>query len=339
VHQQVGARVRLEWAAEGVAALAPDCAVLVVVDVLSFTTSVDVALSRGARVLPLRSRDAAAVETARRAGAVLAAPSNLTGGAAADRRPNLGGTGGGTSAHAVAGGAGDGTSADPAAGETAGAVPADAAGGAGDGWTLRPASLRSLPAGLLLALPSPNGAMLSVAAAATGATVLAGCLRNATAVARAAVAVSGGGSIGVVPAGERWGVTSGPLRPALEDLLGAGAIVSALLTELDASGPPGRTPGREPGLAPGWTPGPAVGPGLAPGPGPGVGFVQVSVEARVAAAGFRAVRGELAGVLADCASGRELIAAGHRADVALAAELDVSAVAPVLVEGVYQPHD
>jgi 2-phosphosulfolactate phosphatase len=61
--------------------------------------------------------------------------------------------------------------------------------------------------------------------------VFAGCLRNASAVAAAVreIGVAGAGAIvGVVAAGERWHGDTGPLRPALEDLLGAGAILAAL---------------------------------------------------------------------------------------------------------------
>ncbi|MGW5053564.1 2-phosphosulfolactate phosphatase [Actinokineospora sp. NPDC004072] len=157
---QSGFDVRLEWGPDGVAALA-GCPVIVIVDVLSFTTSVDVAVGNGARVLPLPWRDERAAAAAREAGAVLA-------------------------------------------GE--------------DRWTLRPASLTDIPAGTFLALPSPNGATLSTLA--SGA-VFAGCLRNAPAVAKAAKAA--GGPIGVVAGGERW-PHDDALRPAVEDLLGAGAI-------------------------------------------------------------------------------------------------------------------
>src|SRR5262245_36246495 len=44
---------RCEWGAAGAAALAP-AAVTIVVDVLVFTTTVDVAVSRGAAILPYR---------------------------------------------------------------------------------------------------------------------------------------------------------------------------------------------------------------------------------------------------------------------------------------------
>ncbi len=71
--------------------------------------------------------------------------------------------------------------------------------------------------------------MLILLAAELGATVLAGCLRNAAATAAAFRAQSG--SVAVVAAGERWrhdGVMTGSLRPVVEDLVGAGAILAAL---------------------------------------------------------------------------------------------------------------
>ena len=241
VFQQEGFDVRLDWGERGVTALAPACAVLVIVDVLSFSTSTTIAVGNGARVLPLRWRDARAAQQANAAGAVLA-----------------------------------GT----------------------NGWTLRPASLVMLPAGTLLALPSPNGATLCAHAETfPDTTVLVGCLRNASAVAALAVAIAGARPIGVIAAGERWGIDmrredgdGTALRPCVEDMLGAGAIVKAL--------PGSRSP-----------------------------------EARLAEAAFEASRGRLAELLHDCGSGRELTVSGNQADVALAAMHDVSAAAPRLTDG------
>lgn len=71
VYQQDGYSVRLEWGPDGVGELAPHCAVLIIIDVLVFTTSVNVALGRGGRVMPLPWRDVEAEERARKAGAVL----------------------------------------------------------------------------------------------------------------------------------------------------------------------------------------------------------------------------------------------------------------------------
>src|SRR5262249_45812742 len=80
------------------------------------------------------------------------------------------------------------------------------------------------PRGLRCVLPSPNGAQVALAAAAVAPVLLAGSLRNARAVAAAAQRV--GTRFNVVAAGERW--PDGSLRPALEDWLGAGAILSWL---------------------------------------------------------------------------------------------------------------
>jgi 2-phosphosulfolactate phosphatase len=90
-------------------------------------------------------------------------------------------------------------------------------------YSLEPASYFEAPPGLRCVLPSPNGAQVTLAAAAAPA-LLACCLRNARAVAAAAART--GQTFNVIPAGERW--PDGSLRPALEDWLGAGAILSSL---------------------------------------------------------------------------------------------------------------
>jgi 2-phosphosulfolactate phosphatase len=162
-----------EWGMAGIAALRDRVSVLVIVDVLSFSTAVDVAISRGAVVYPFPYGDQDAAQVAAdRVGAVLARPRRAAGGQ----------------------------------------------------LSLSPVSLTAVPEGLKLMLPSPNGSRLSLACGHT--PVLAGCLRNAAAVAQAARRMAGTGAVGVVPAGERW--PDGSLRPAIEDLLGAGAILHQL---------------------------------------------------------------------------------------------------------------
>jgi 2-phosphosulfolactate phosphatase len=94
---------------------------------------------------------------------------------------------------------------------------------ASGGYSLSPRSLTALPAGARLVLPSPNGSTLALAAAVRG-TVLAGALRNRTAVARRAA--TAGGPVAVIAAGERW--ADHTLRPCLEDLIGAGALIARL---------------------------------------------------------------------------------------------------------------
>ena len=71
VFAQSGSGARFDWGLAGAAELGRVCAVLVVVDVLSFTTTVEVAVGRGMRVHPFPWGEQAA-EYARRVGAVSA---------------------------------------------------------------------------------------------------------------------------------------------------------------------------------------------------------------------------------------------------------------------------
>jgi 2-phosphosulfolactate phosphatase len=97
-------------------------------------------------------------------------------------------------------------------------------GGDPAGPSLSPSSMDALAPGTSLVLPSPNGATCAVLAAEAGAQVVAGCLRNAAAV--GAWADEAGGPVTVIACGERW--PDGSLRPSLEDLLGAGAILASV---------------------------------------------------------------------------------------------------------------
>ncbi|MFJ9865751.1 2-phosphosulfolactate phosphatase [Streptomyces sp. NPDC101165] len=216
-----------------------------VVDVLSFTTSVTVAVDAGTQVFPYPWRDESAVGLAEQVDAALAVGRRAV------------------------------TDASP--------------------WSLSPAALRRAPFTPRLVLPSPNGSAIA-ASAAEGSIVVAASLRNASAVGRW-LGAHGHGTIehpvGVIAAGERW--PDGSLRPALEDMLGAGAVVAALLE---------------------------------------CGGEVPSSEAVMAAAVFAGTPDPRAAV-ASSSSGRELGAAGFADDVAIATEVDVSSVVPVLTNGAF----
>ena len=165
--------LRCEWGMQGVTKLAPISDIVVIVDILSFSTSVEIATNNGAIVFPYQWKDESALNYAKTVEAQLASRERKS----------------------------------------------------GNGYSLSPASLINIPAGTKLVLPSPNGSSLSLL---TGSTpTLAGCLRNAKAIAQY---VQRYGTIAVIPAGERW--EDGSLRPAIEDLIGAGAILSDLKGEL-----------------------------------------------------------------------------------------------------------
>ena len=92
------------------------------------------------------------------------------------------------------------------------------------GPSLSPSGLAALPPGTSVVLPSPTGSACAILASQAGAQVVAGCLRNAAAV--GAWASQAGGPVTVIACGEQW--PDGSLRPSLEDLLGAGAVLTAM---------------------------------------------------------------------------------------------------------------
>ena len=232
--------LRLEWGPTGAKALAPECDVAVVVDVLTFSTTVTVAVDEGVQIKPYRWADAAG-DAARAAGATMAVPR-----------------------------------AEAAVGDV----------------SLSPATFRSADGLSRVLLPSPNGSTICAALAQAGATVVVGSLRNRRAV--ASHLRERGGRILLVPAGERW--PDETLRPAIEDLWGAGGIAAALL---DGSAPE----------------------------------VALSDDALAAVAAYALVESRIGEALAACPSGQELIDMGYASDVAVAAELDTSQAVPTLVDG------
>jgi len=242
---QPGAGVRFDWGVAGAGELSRVCAALVVVDVLSFTTTVDIAVSRGMRVHPFPWSDQAPAY-ARRVGAEVAV------------------------------GRSEVTAEQP--------------------WSLSPAAMAAARVVPELVLPSPNGSTICAAAAATGAVVLAGCVRNAAAVGDWLARRDFGSAdkpVGVIAAGERW--PDGNLRPSVEDLIGAGLIIDRLVK---ASG------------------------GL-------------SIEAAVTLAA-RAQLTDVSGAVHGSVSGQELIALGFAPDVALAAAAGTSGTVPVLRDGAFR---
>jgi 2-phosphosulfolactate phosphatase len=246
-----GYTLRFGWGPVAADVLARGADLVVIVDVLCFSTAVTVAVERGAIVYPYAWSGVGAESFAAAHSAVLAG--------------SLG----------------------------------------PDGPSLSPVAMARVQHWDRIVLPSPNGAACALAVAGRASpdgsdpataemSIVAGSLRNVHAV--AALGTAAGKTVAVIAAGERWG--DGSLRPCAEDLLGAGAILDALIG------------------------------------GPG-GIAAASPDARLAAAAYRAGSGDLLGLIRASASGRELIARGLGGDVAMATELDATAVVPALVEGAF----
>ncbi len=176
-HGQAAYRRRFDWGLTGARALVADAQpgdAAVVVDVLSFTTTLSVAIERGIAVFPYPWVGDGAPAYAEERGAVLAV----------GRRAGL----------------------------------------AEDGLSLSPRSFDGSTGIDGVVLPSPNGSTIAFALRDAGVTVVGACLRNARATGQWLRGVTG--RVMVVAAGERW--LDGNLRPAVEDLWGAGAVLLAL---------------------------------------------------------------------------------------------------------------
>jgi len=181
VYRQADFQIRFDWGLTGAAAISPGADMTVVVDVLSFTTTLSVAVDSGVEVFPYRFRDASAAAFAAARSAVLAVGRS-------ERKDTE--------------------------------------------VSLSPMSVRyaATSGGVLtatprLVLPSPNGSAISRQLAERGSTVVAACLRNASAVANW-INLQKPAVVAVVAAGERW--PGDTLRPAVEDLWGAGAVIAGL---------------------------------------------------------------------------------------------------------------
>ena len=171
---------RLDWGLSGVRRAVARQDVVVIVDVLRFSTATIVAVHHGAIIYPCAPTDAPEV-LARRLGADLAAY----------QRDML----------------------------------------ATHRYSLSPVSYEDVPQGMRIVLPSPNGAACS--RIGRGAPYLfVGALVNAAAVGAvvAGLVTSADLEVTVIACGERWPspTEDGALRVAVEDYLGAGAILSYL---------------------------------------------------------------------------------------------------------------
>lgn len=161
--------INFEWGSHGVEKYSANSDVTVIVDVLSFSTCVDIVTANSAVLYPYRYKDGSAVEYAASLNAQLASITRSE------------------------------------------VIP-----------SLSPVSLKHLPADTRIVLPSPNGSELSLLSRSK--ITLCACLRNYEAIGEYINSI--GGDVTVIAAGEKW--PDGGIRFAVEDLIGAGAVLSVL---------------------------------------------------------------------------------------------------------------
>lgn len=241
VFSQQGFRCRLEWGRHGARAAAERGDVLVVIDVLCFSTATVTAIAGGGIVYPCAWTDDPAA-LAQQLGAEVAVSRQFV----------------------------------PERGR----------------FSLSPPTMLGIEPGTAVVLASPNGATCS----RYGRDVpklLVGALVNARAVSKALTEILAASDLNVtiLACGERWKAANedGELRFAIEDYLGAGAIIAGLPSSIS------RSP-----------------------------------ESMVCEGAFRSARDDLASLLWESGSGRELQEMGYPQDVEHAARLNAYDAVPAM---------
>lgn len=236
-------QVRFEWGPDGAERAADRGDMVVIVDTLSFSSTVATAVMNGAIIYPLppgqKAEDAAAKYSAE----------------IAVRRREV-----------------------PHKGR----------------FSLSPKTMEQATAGQKIILPSPNGANCTGRASKAPVLVAASLVNSrATGVWIRGQLSDRGIAVTVIAAGERWPESGLGTRFAIEDYLGAGAIIA----EINGDNSP---------------------------------------EAEICRNAFTASQKNIAEIIFDCVSGRELRQMGFGGDVNYCAQKDIISVVPLLINNGYQ---
>ncbi|MEK7432790.1 MAG: 2-phosphosulfolactate phosphatase [Cyanobacteriota bacterium] len=160
--------IKCEWGFNGLNSLLSYSDIIIIIDILSFSTCIDIVMSKNSTAYPYKYNDESSISFAKFINAELAKK----------RSKNE--------------------------------------------ISLSPYSLLNLKENSKIVLPSPNGSELSLST--KNKTTFCACFRNYKAVAKKALELDE--NITIICAGERWG--NSELRVSIEDLIGAGAVISEL---------------------------------------------------------------------------------------------------------------